>query len=429
MADEARLRRLLGGDHTAWLLDRVRRRLELGRPVTGTVTLAEADLEQRRAMERLLGRRAGTGTSLTVSLDEVDTVLRASGAAPDGLAAAARVLLGAVPDRVAAAAEETAAWSAACVPLDELVQRRSELATWRAWLDTTGMLRRVVPNPAEATTLVEALVRVLDALPSPGLALGRLAATTTGDAHALDDGRPLSTLSLGAVRMLAGAAPAGDGSAAERRAAWAAVGVHRDELSSSVLCAGLPGGTATTVGRMVALAREAGEPCVLTLRQLGRDRPDLGVGDRLVRVCENPIVVAGAADELGAGCPPLVCLSGHPSAATLRLLTVLVADGAHLTYHGDFDWGGIRIANALRDRFTWTPWRFDAQAYRSALTSVTGGKLTGRPADATWDPDLRAALEQNGVHVQEELVLPELMADLRSGLTERDATAHPSAAP
>jgi uncharacterized protein (TIGR02679 family) len=417
MADEARLRRLLGGEHTAWLLDRVRRRLELGRPVTGTVTLTGAGLDQRRAMERLLGRRAGTGTSLTVSLDEVDTVLRTSGAAPDGLAAAVRLLLGAVPDRVAAAAEETAAWKAACAPLDELVQRRPELATWRTWLDSTGLLRRVVPNPAEATTLVEALVRVLDAVPSPGLALGRLAATATGDAHALDDGRPLSTLSLGAVRVLAGAAPAGDGSAAERRASWAAVGVHRDELSSSVLCAGLPGGTRTLVGRMLALAREAGEPCVLTLRQLGRDRPDLGAGGQLVRVCENPIVLASAADELGADCPPLVCLSGHPSAAALRLLTALVAEGAHLTYHGDFDWGGIRIANALRERFTWNPWRFDAPAYRSALESVTGGKLTGRPVDATWDPNLRTALEQNGVHVQEELVLPDLMADLQSWTT------------
>jgi len=34
MTDEARLRRLLGGDHVAWLLARVHGRLELGRPVT-----------------------------------------------------------------------------------------------------------------------------------------------------------------------------------------------------------------------------------------------------------------------------------------------------------------------------------------------------------------------------------------------------------
>jgi uncharacterized protein (TIGR02679 family) len=405
--DEARLRRLVGGEHTAWLLNRVRRRLAQGKPLTGTVTLAAADAEQRRAAERLLGRRAGTGTSLTVSLDEVDAVLRASGAAPDGLTSAVNVLLGGVPDR---AVDEAAAWAKACAPLDELAERRPELATWRTWLAATGMIRRAVATPADATPLVESLVCILEALPAKGLALGRLAATTTGDAHALDDGKPLATLALAAVRVLAGAAPAGDGSAFERRAAWAAVGVHRDELSSSVLCVGLPGGTATTVGRMVALAREAGEPCVLTLRQLGRDRPELGTG--LVRVCENPIVLACAADELGPECPPLVCLNGHPSAAALRLLTFLVADGAQLTYHGDFDWGGIRIANALRERFTWHPWRFDAPAYRSALTSTTGGTLTGRPADATWDPDLRPALEQHGVHIQEELVLPDLMTDL-----------------
>jgi uncharacterized protein (TIGR02679 family) len=413
MTDEARLRRLLGGEHVAWLLARVHRRLELGRPVTGTVTLTGASQEQRRAVERLLGRRAGTGASLTVSLDEVDVVVRASGVAPDGLAAAVGVLLGPVTDRAAAEAREAAAWSTACAPLDELVDRRPELAAWRTWLDATGMLRRVAPAPADAAPLVEALVRVLAALPSTGLALGRLAAAATGDAHALDDGRPLSTLSLGAVRVLAGAAPGGDSSAFERRAAWAAVGVHRDELSSSVLCAGLPGGTVTTVGRMVALAREAGEPCVLTLRQLGRERPDLGASG-LVRLCENPIVLACAADELGPECPPLVCLSGHPSAAALRLVSVLVSDGARLAYHGDFDWGGIRIANALRERFAWTPWRYDAPAYRSALRSVTGGPLAGRPVDATWDPALRAALEEHRVHIQEELVLPELIADLQT---------------
>lgn len=404
--DEARLRRLIGGEHTAWLLNRVRHRLAQGKPLTGTVTLAAADVEQRRAVERLLGRRAGTGTSLTVSLDELDAVLRSSGAAPGGLTSAAHLLLGAVPDRAA----EAAAWAAACAPLDELAERRPELTTWRTWLDTTGMIRRVATTPAHAATLVESLVRVLNALPAVGLALGRVAASTTGDAHALDDGKPLSTLALSAVRVLAGAPPAGDGSAFERRAAWAAVGVHRDELSSTVLCVGLPGDTATTVGRMLAMAREAGEPCVLTLRQLGRDRPDLGTG--VVRVCENPIVLACAADELGPECPPLVCLSGHPSAAALRLLTLLTTNGAQLAYHGDFDWGGIRIANALRERFTWQPWRFDTQAYQHALDSVTGGTLTGRPVDASWDPDLRPALEQHGTHIQEELVLPDLMSDL-----------------
>lgn len=411
--DEPRLRRLLGGEDTAWLLDRVRRRLERGKPVAGTVTLTSAGVEQRRAVERLLGRRAGIGSSLTVSLEEIDAVLRASGAAPEGLAAATRALLGTVPDRAA----EVTAWTAVHEPLAELAERRPELAAWRAWLDTTGMVRRLTAGPTDAATLVAELVRVLDRLPAAGVALGRLAAETTGDAHGLDDGKPLATLTLAAVRVLAGAAPTGDGSTFERRSAWAAVGVHRDELSSSVLCVGLPGGVTTLVGRTVALAREAGEPCALTLRQLNRDRPDLGVRDGHVWVCENPIVLASAADELGPRCPPLVCLRGQPSAAVLRLLDSLAETGARFSYHGDFDWGGVRIGNTLRERFGWRPWRFDAPSYLAALASSPGGKLAGRPADAAWDPDLRPALESHGIHVQEELVLPELIADLSAAST------------
>ena len=92
--DGIRLHRLLGGEHTAWLVRRARDRLEAGRPLTGTVTLADASVEQRRAVERLTGRPPRSGTSLSVSLFEVDRVLRESGAAPGGLAEAVALLTG-----------------------------------------------------------------------------------------------------------------------------------------------------------------------------------------------------------------------------------------------------------------------------------------------------------------------------------------------
>ncbi|HEX3785942.1 MAG TPA: TIGR02679 family protein [Pseudonocardiaceae bacterium] len=422
--DEQRLRRLLGGDDLGWLLERVRRRLELGRPLTGPVTLADADADQRRAVGRLLGRRMGAGRSLTVSLDDVDALLRTSGAAPDGLAAAAEVLLGTVPNRAVDAAIRQAAWSAAVRPVADLAARRREFEPWRSWLDATGLLRRLATDVADAAALADQAVRVLDAVPSPGIALGRLAATVTGDAHALDEGRPLATLCLSAIRVLTGGTAAtAEVLTTDRRAAWAAVGVHRDELSSTVLCLGLPGGTSTMVGRMLALATEAGEPCALTLRQLNRDLStvgsDLGAGGRLVHLCENPIVLACAADELGSACPPLLCLNGQPSTAVIRLLDLLAGAGARFAYHGDFDWGGIRIANALRARTDWTPWRYETLSYQAALSSAGGGDLTGRPVDASWDPDLRPMLERNGIHIQEELVLADLVDDLGAEATRQ----------
>ncbi|MGQ0842017.1 TIGR02679 family protein [Actinokineospora sp.] len=410
--DVERLRRLLGTADLAWLLDRLRHRLELGRPLTGTVTLGTAGPEQRRAVERLLGRRAGTGTSLSVSLDDLDTLLRSSGAAPTGLGAAVHALVGDIADRVGQEALVRAAWAAAFAPVDAMVDQRPELRPWREWLATTGLVRRLAPDPVPAAAMLAAAVRVLAALPSAGIASGRLAAAHTGDAHALDDGHPLATLVLAAARVLAGAAPSGAASAAERRASWAAVGVHRDELSSSVLCAGLPGGTGSATARILGLAREAGEPCLLTLRQLGREQPGLGVGARVVWICENPIVVATAADELGPRCPPLVCLNGQPSTAVLRLLDLLDIDGARFTYHGDFDWGGLRIANGLSRHVSWRPWRFDAPAYTQAVASVSGRELAGRAVDATWDPDLRPSMALAARQIEEELLLPDLVADL-----------------
>jgi uncharacterized protein (TIGR02679 family) len=119
------------------------------------------------------------------------------------------------------------------------------------------------------------------------------------------------------------------------------------------------------------------------------------------------------ADDLGEHCPPLVCVNGQPSLAVWRLLDLLTADGARLTYHGDFDWGGIRIANSLSERLTWSPWRFDTAAYRTTLATATGATLTGRPVDAAWDPELRAALAQHALRIEEEQVLDELLDDLR----------------
>jgi uncharacterized protein (TIGR02679 family) len=184
-------------------------------------------------------------------------------------------------------------------------------------------------------------------------------------------------------------------------------------LSSTVLALGLPGGPDATMGQILALAHGVGEPVVLTLRQLTRTDPRaLGVRSGLVRICENPIVVASAADRLEANCPPLICLSGQPSAAARHLLEMLSDVGADFAYHDDFDWGGLRIANALAQHIAWRPWRYTTADYLDALPRATGGTLSGRPAIADWDTELAPTLHQHGVRIEEELVLDELIGDL-----------------
>src|SRR5690606_917647 len=297
-------------------------------------------------------------------------------------------------------AETAAAWAAAFAPLDEALTARPELAEWRAWLDSTGLVRRLAPDPAEAAGTLRRLAAVVRRLPSPDMPLGRFAAETCGHAHALDEG-PLATLALSSARALAGLPFRSDGGAEARRETWAKVGVHLDELSSTVLCLGLPGDAHTPTGRMLAAMR--GEPVSLTLRQLRRHTEPMRAG--LVRICENPVVVAAAADALGRDCPPLVCGNGRPSAAVWRLLELLAEGGADFAYHGDFDWGGIAIAAAVHERIGWRPWRYDASAYLEATSDTP---LAGRPVPTPWDPSLATAMKDRAVRVEEEQVLTDL---------------------
>ncbi|MGA5817624.1 TIGR02679 family protein [Kitasatospora sp. NPDC094028] len=408
--DIPRLQRLIGTPELAWLLDRVRRRLETGQPLDGTVTLSGASDPQRAAAARLLGRAPRPGLSLSVPLAAVDRVLRASGASPGGLEAAVVALTGAVVPRQEAADRLARAWDDAFAPLASLVNTRPELADWYASLHATGLVRRLAGRPDEAAPLLAGLARLLPGLPaSPPRSLSTFAAEHTGDAHALDRG-PLATLTLDAVRALTGTPP-GDGAQA-RRDTWAAAGLLLDELSSQVLALNLPGDRTSATGRALDALGEVGQPMVLTLRQLVRDAPSPPSGGTAY-VCENPAVVLAAADRLGPACPPLVCLQGQPSAAALRLLTSYADAGWRFRYHGDFDWGGIRIATRLLTHVPWTPWRYTAADYRAALdTHAATAALAGTPTDAPWDPPLSLELLASGRRIEEELVLGDLLTDL-----------------
>ncbi|MGH8775189.1 MAG: TIGR02679 family protein [Jiangellaceae bacterium] len=408
--DQARLDRLLGGPETGWLVDRIRRRIELGEPLDITVTLSGSTPAQRDAAHRLLGRAPRAGSSLAISLPALDDVLRRSGVSPAGLGAAVVALRGPVVVRSAAAAQIERHWDDAFAPVAEVVATQPALAAWYERLRRSGLVRRLAGSPDATGPLLADLAAVVAVLPAGGEQLARFAARVTADAHALDDDRPLATLALGAARAL-GDLPAGTG-AEWRREVWASVGLLRDELSATVLTLGLPGDAISATGRALRAWHEAGQPVALTLRQLVRDPPALALAGVTVSVCEGPVVVSTAADDLGTSCQPLVCTSGQPSAAAVHLLRILTREGATLRYHGDFDWGGLRIAGGLYRRFPMRPWRYDAAAYNTAVSARLGRHLTGPPVDATWDPALARAMQAASIRIEEELVLDELIGDL-----------------
>ncbi len=161
----------------------------------------------------------------------------------------------------------------------------------------------------------------------------------------------------------------------------------------------------------------AGEPGYLSLRALVRSAPAWSARDRDIFICENPNVVAIAADELGSRCSPLVCTEGMPAAAQRLLLRQLATAGARLRYHGDFDWAGLRIGNLLMREFEVQPWRFGAPDYLDALTTAAGRRhpLSGAEVRAAWDTSLTAAMREHRVAIAEEAVAGLLTSDLDAG--------------
>ncbi|BDH57953.1 TIGR02679 family protein [Tsukamurella sp. PLM1] len=412
--DLERLSRVLGSEDTARLRSRLRERMARGLDLSGSISLSDPSPAERGAIDRLLGRRAGTGRSVTVPLGALDSLLRTSQVWPEGLASAVVALTGPVTVRSEARSAEDEAWERALAPLVRIAGERPELRPWLDGLVSGGLLRRLTGTAGAAARTVEQACRAIESLPTKSpVPAGEFATTILGGAHTLDDGTPVATLVFGAARAMSGM-PAGTG-ARWRRLVWESVGLVRDQLTSTVLTVGLTAARTTATGRTVTDLSANGHPAVLTLRQLRADTPGWFTRS-VVSVCENPSVVAAAADSLGASTGPLVCTSGQPGAAVMLLLDQLRATGAALRYHGDFDWYGVSIANHVRRHHDWTPWHFSAADYRRAARVHAGDAIRGSVVAASWDNELAPAMRAIGIQVEEEAVLAELLDDLAQPL-------------
>lgn len=408
--DEARLREMLGGVPMQWLRDRIRRNVERGRPVQGTIILRSPTAEQREHVDRMFGRAARSRVGpLSIDVSRLTSVL-VEARICDDLVEALAALDGPVRDRAGEERERARAWAELDALAGARIAERAWLTIWYRELRGTGLLARLAHgDPACAGELVDDALRAADRWPERGLSLPELAATIAGDAHALDPGRPLGTV---LVRAAAAFGDLDDWQSADgRRDCWGAVGVLCDELSAPVLTLGLGAAGEGLTDRVLRAHLEAGEACALSLRQLVRHRPRFDhLAGTPVFVCENPAIVASAVDRLGARAAPLVCTAGYLRGATRLLLRILAESGARLRVRADFDVEGLHIAAKTLSLPDAAPWRFDAATY---LSGTAGPKLTRDEVPATpWDPALRAAMIERRVGVHEEAVLPLLIDDL-----------------
>ncbi|HET8936923.1 MAG TPA: TIGR02679 family protein [Polyangiales bacterium] len=393
--DRERLERLLGGESLAGFRSRLRARFERGSSAS-VLTLTRLATHERESLTGLLGLRSRDASSLRVNRLELDEALARAGLA-NNLRHALELLDGPISDRLAERDQLERAWNQALATpthprLRALLERNA----------ARGLVKRLSSgDPSKALELLRTVECVLAALPARGQPRSQLAADTTGDAHALDARRPLATIILACLREQEDERP---------RETWASVGVLVNELAKPALALNLSAEPTSAAGALAETARALGEPIALSLRVLLRSQPAWRVSKCRVFVCENANLLAIAADRLGATCAPLVCTDGMPSASQRTLLRQLADQGAHLHYHGDFDWPGVRIGNFVTRSFGAVAWRFRAHDYRAR-----GGRmLRGVPVPADWDDGLMQAMIAGGYAVDEEAVASELLDDLSS---------------
>lgn len=409
-----RLDKLLGGDELAGLRRRLRRHFERAAPGAppGLLRLGSLSVAEREALALLTGRPPRDSKSMQVDVALLDATLRAAGIA-GSLREALEQIDGPVVHLASVRAAAQASWSAVVASC-----AHPALGGYLQAPAALGLLKRLArQDPLAAEHLLDAADAVLRRLPAGGLARAQLAAETLGSAHALDTGQATATLVLAAWRQIERGRPGAsdpkdlpDNPPEERiRDVWARAGVLVNELARPALLLNLP------VQADETPVCAPGEPAYLSLRRLLRTPPRWAVADLAIFVCENPNLVAIAADQLGVRCAPLVCTDGMPAAAQRTLLSQLAHAGARLRYHGDFDWPGIQIANHVMRAWGARPWRFTALDYEAAAAgaSHTRRDLANTCVAASWDAALVPAMQRHGLAIAEEAVAASLLGELR----------------
>jgi uncharacterized protein (TIGR02679 family) len=358
----------------------------------GRASLDVGTAGQAKVLGSLLGRVLAP-ERLSIDVADLDDRLANAG----GVVAVVETAVGPVRDRRSARERAAAEREAPVRVAREVLGERPWAAPWLPqWL---AAVRRSGPTVEQGRVAAALLARLLEA--KGVVSRQDLAAEAAGDAHALDDGTVLAGLVLRGLAMAAGvAAPE---QAAARPALWVQAGVALDSVSATCLVRGLrlaPGRLATRLAD--------GHPLHVTARDL-RAQELVAVPEQPVLVCENPRVLEAVTDARAD--LAVVCTNGNPNLVVMDVLQALQRAGAQLRYHGDFDWGGLTIANRVVAAVGASPWLMTAADYRQVVERGSL-PLRGRAVEACWDPDLTTTMTGYGVAVHEEAVLPELLAAL-----------------
>ena len=245
--------------------------------------------------------------------------------------------------------------------------------------------------------------------------LAVLSAAATSDPHALDSGTRCGKLFLHLLSFRSGLSSPG-ANAEQRDRLYYQNGILCDSISSLVTQVGLVLNTEAGEHPAYRLFRQRHEICTLSLASLDHMRGVVSPSGR-VYIVENEMVFSQLCDQAAQFHSPLICTSGQPSVAAMRLLDLLAANGTLLLYSGDFDGKGLSITGQLCARYPhllklWhmAPEDYERCCSDEVLSDASLSLLRGCDA-AALEPTVRA-VRQGGCAGYQELLIPQLEADL-----------------
>lgn len=407
----------------------------LGR-IGGKVRLPNPTPEEQEALSGLLGRDLSVGNAIVIELAQIDKILQES--------------------RFAVSLDQLLAVYFRQKQRSNREIEQEKIDEWRSFFDevrpnairsqTQDWLRRIQDGTGQgyrgflalyqedrnkATQTMVTCLKALDELPVfAGTHTRRpvFAAKLTGDPHGFDRDKPLGRLLYSGMLFVLGItgdeASKGSKNRAETvKEIFRKAGLEEDDLSSNVITAGLRTSASDAKWGLFESAWTTKSPVILPLRFFEMSTDWLLLEH--VYVVENPAVLSAVLDAWnGPGCPPLICSSGQPSVAALRLLDELSAKGSKLYYSGDFDAKGLEMAIGLHKRYdnAFVPWLFDTSTY---LSSVAGTELSNEQKkrigliSVPWDQHLSDAIIKRGYIVYQETLVDRILSEIRIGVRRK----------
>ncbi|MDG5789881.1 TIGR02679 family protein [Evansella sp. AB-P1] len=268
----------------------------------------------------------------------------------------------------------------------DLIGRFPEISFWLVYLkkksaDTYWIYRIIEEKPGRFNEYVSILHEAFENLPEEAERMPMFSQRISQNPHAFDINTELGKLWLHLLAVHDGGDEEGDNG---RKVPSDSEGINlllekyrlfRDDITNFVTAVNILGETSEGVHPVWEAAVLKKVPSVLNIpiRELTSIirayLPDRFDGKN-VWVVENSGVFSTILDRFPNA--PLICTHGQFKLATLKLLDLLVKEGYHLMYAGDFDPEGVLMLQRLMQRYEGQvfPWRMDAEHYFASDPAV-----------------------------------------------------------